>query len=112
MKVGISFDGMLVVEAHEVPNFLRELSSAPLYTKLGWADDCKLELTQNKVKLEFLDEARLTETPEPFAKLQEAVKSADERWYKQYNECTELKKKVKELEARWATLSQSIEDPL
>lgn len=112
MKIGIFFNGMLVVEAHEVPNLLRKLSFAPLYTKLGWTDDSKLQLTQEKVKFGFIDESRFVETPEPFTKLQEAAKTADDCWYKQYNECKELEKKVKELEGKLVAITNAVEDPL
>ena len=95
---------VLIVNGEDAAHAIALAERAEVYTS-DWNGKLSKNEDQTK-KFQFLQESELLPVPAPIEKLTKDLADSSSRWYKEYTEHNDTKKKLKELEEKLQAIKE------
>lgn len=103
----ISVPDFLAVDATDAAPILAALSKGRILKRDGWQHDADWIESEEKPKVELLDESKLRPAEAPIKKLTEEKAAADKRWYEQYTATQAAIKERDEFKKQLAAIKEA-----
>lgn len=88
--------------------FIASLASAQVIKTSGWGQDEKLEVSKDPIEIAIVQDLDLVPPPAPLVELQTQLRASEARWLEYYNKSNQSEARVKELEAKLASLKGDV----
>lgn len=111
MPLKVTFPGTFTVfNPADSGAFLAALATCQVVEETGWGDNRKQALHKAKPSIEIIDNLDFAPLPTPLQELQDRLRASEKSWLDYYNKFNASEKKVKELEAKLASITDTVNE--
>lgn len=111
LKLEIPAYTFLVLPAcNESGALLAGIAQGILVKEEGYGKDKKFLVSDEKVKIELVDDNFNAETTDPFKKLQEQLANSQNEWHVEYNKRTKAEKELSEIKKKLESVAGTVKE--
>lgn len=99
----------LLVSVEDAGPFITHLSKMQAIRETGWGKEAKIEVSEERIRVEVVPDDLCAAKPEPLKKVLENYETAQSNWLAEYTKRSEAEKKVKELQAKLDEITDAID---